>query len=392
MLPTKKSELIFALVMRLTTAINNIRLYSFDHPQVTRELETVYNRLAKILKTTPEITILLIGDELVADNCSIQEKGTNISQFIRFLRENAIERITFLPGVPKRDLYDLIKDIASPDTVSVFSSTFIKLGKINIAEKEDGSSESTGEASSLLIDSEKKASEEDKEKLEILRSLRDLKLEQLKTLYHNMKRYKKIDVRSVDDVIKSFLRVFNHNLNPIGLLASLKNLDEYTFTHVVNVCILTMSQAEALGFSRQHLYQIGISSILHDVGKLFIPDEILNKPGALTPEERSIIETHTVKGARYIINLDNIPKLAVISALEHHIRYDGTGYPSISNNWKPNIISQLIAISDSFDAMRSRRPYQDPKPEDIILDILKDERGTTFNPFLVDNFINVIKR
>ena len=173
-------------------------------------------------------------------------------------------------------------------------------------------------------------------------------------------------------------------------MASLKSSDEYTFTHVVNVCILTMGQAESLGFEGNHLYQIGVASMLHDVGKLFIPAEIINKPGKLTDKERLVIETHAIKGARYLLRIDNIPKLAVLGAIEHHIRFDGTGYPSFGSGWKTNIVSQMITISDVFDALRSRRVYSEPKPQDLIYKILKEEKGKTFNPYLVNNFFKII--
>jgi HD-GYP domain-containing protein (c-di-GMP phosphodiesterase class II) len=193
----------------------------------------------------------------------------------------------------------------------------------------------------------------------------------------------------MDDMIREFILAFREGINPIKLLAYLKSADEYTFTHVVNVCILTLGQAHKLGFEGKHLYEIGVASVLHDAGKLFIPDEIINKPGTLTQEERSIIETHTLQGARYILRLQNIPKLAVLGALEHHIKYDGTGYPRVKDKWRPNIVSQMIAIADVFDAMRSRRSYKEPKPNDLVLKILNEEKGTSFNPHLVDNFINM---
>ena len=90
---------------------------------------------------------------------------------------------------------------------------------------------------------------------------------------------------------------------------------------------LRLIQAEKLGFSGRHLYDIGMASLLHDVGKTFIPDEILRKPGALTPIERSIVETHPIKGGRYLMEVVGIPKIAVLAALEHHLRFDGKGYP-----------------------------------------------------------------
>jgi HD-GYP domain-containing protein (c-di-GMP phosphodiesterase class II) len=204
------------------------------------------------------------------------------------------------------------------------------------------------------------------------------------------KKQQQIDLRGVDDLLKAFIKGFSEGINPITLLASLKSSDEYTFTHVVNVCILTMSQAETLGFTGEHLYQIGIASVLHDVGKLYVPDGIINKPGKLTSKEREIIETHTTQGAKYIIGIGNMPKLAVLGALEHHIKFDGSGYPTIKGGWEPNIVSQMIAIADVFDAMRSRRAYSEPKPQEKIVSILKQESGTSFNPTLVKNFLRLI--
>jgi response regulator RpfG family c-di-GMP phosphodiesterase len=94
----------------------------------------------------------------------------------------------------------------------------------------------------------------------------------------------------------------------------------------------------------------------------------------------------------YILKLDGIPKLAFLAALEHHIRYDGTGYPNLGKNWRPNIVSQMIAIADMFDAMRSRRSYKEPKPDELIIKILQQESGTAFNPQLTRNFVRLLKR
>jgi HD-GYP domain-containing protein (c-di-GMP phosphodiesterase class II) len=201
-----------------------------------------------------------------------------------------------------------------------------------------------------------------------------------------------MDIRGVGDMVKAFIGGFARGLNPLGLLASLKSSDEYTFTHVVNVCILTMSQAESLGIAGQHLYNIGISSVMHDVGKLFIPEEILNKPGALTVQERQVIESHTVLGAQYLLRMKDIPHLAVLGALEHHLKYDGSGYPKLSAAWKPNIASQMIAVADVFDALRSRRSYSEPMSMKVAVKILTEEKGTTFHPILVDNFLKLITR
>jgi HD-GYP domain-containing protein (c-di-GMP phosphodiesterase class II) len=192
-------------------------------------------------------------------------------------------------------------------------------------------------------------------------------------------------------MVKGFIQGFRQEINPLSLLATLKTVHEYTFTHVTNVCILTMAQAESLGFSGAHLHSIGVASLLHDVGKIFIPEEILNKPGVLTADERKTIETHTVKGARYLMGIEGIPKLAIISALEHHRRFDGSGYPTIKGGWTPNVTSQMITIADVFDAMRSSRSYQGALPLEKIVGVLRKGSGTGFNPQFVEHFLRLIR-
>jgi response regulator RpfG family c-di-GMP phosphodiesterase len=151
-----------------------------------------------------------------------------------------------------------------------------------------------------------------------------------------------------------------------------------------------MAQAESLGITGNKLYDIGIAASMHDAGKMFVPDEILNKPDKLTDAEWEHMQDHTEHGALYILRLKGIPKLAFLAALEHHIHYDRSGYPNLGKNWRPNIVSQMIAVADAFDAMRSRRPYQDSKPDEFIIKVLRQESGTSFNPRLVENFLRLI--
>jgi HD-GYP domain-containing protein (c-di-GMP phosphodiesterase class II) len=192
-------------------------------------------------------------------------------------------------------------------------------------------------------------------------------------------------------MVQGFLHGIMGNENPLHMLASLKDSDEYTFTHAVNVCLLTMAQAESLSIRGRRLYEIGIAASMHDAGKMFVPDEILNKPEKLTDDEWEHMRGHAMHGAHYILKLKGIPKLAYLTALEHHICFDGSGYPDMGRDWRPNLVSQMVTIADFFDAMRSRRVYKEPKPDAVIIDILKAEKGTTFNPGLVDNFLRLIK-
>ncbi|MDA8422248.1 MAG: HD domain-containing protein [Nitrospiraceae bacterium] len=375
------------VVSQLTAAVMNTSLYSPTHPQVAQYIDKANIVLTEILQHKPEVTLLLIGDDLVAESRQLVSTGaaSYVTNFTRILKKKAIERITFVAGLPKDELQGLIQDLASSDAASVRSTTFVKLGKVELRIKKQDEQET-------LANMIAAAPEESQEVFQELLSLTESELNELKELYLRAKRHKKIDVRSVDDMVMGFVKGFRQEMNPLSLLASLKSVNEYTFTHVTNVCILTMSLAEYVGFTGEHLHKIGVASLLHDIGKIFIPDEVLSKPGMLTPAERKMVETHTVKGARYLMGVEGVPKLAVLAALEHHQKFDGNGYPSIKGGWTPNITSQLISVADVFDAMRSKRSYQESHSLEKIEGVLTKGKGTSFNPILVDYFLKMIRR
>ena len=264
-------------------------------------------------------------------------------------------------------------ELAGQDQEVVRSSKGIRLGKV------------------LVRDDPKSLSDPQiEQRLSAFLAFQGRSLDDLKTLYDQIKAAKQVSAYGLGEMVQGFLQGMMRNVNPLQMLASLKHSDEYTFTHAINVCLLTMAQSEALGIKGKLLYEIGIAASLHDAGKMFVPDEILNKPDKLTDQEWVHMRNHAMHGAHYILKLEGIPRLAFLAALEHHIRFDGSGYPDMGARWRPNIVSQMITIADFFDAMRSRRAYKEPKPDKVIIQIMKAESGTTFNPRLVENFLHLI--
>jgi HD-GYP domain-containing protein (c-di-GMP phosphodiesterase class II) len=296
------------------------------------------------------------------------------------LSQCAVQRITFGRQVSVGGLLQLVQDLSTAGAEAVRSTPGITLGKVKVLSEMDLDSQRASLAPEL------------QEKLAALEGDRARSLFDIRDLYHHIKSARQVSLYGLGEIVQRFLQGMLYNINPLQMLASLKSSDEYTFTHAINVCILTMAQAESLGIKGKMLYDIGIAASMHDAGKMFVSDDILNKPDKLTDEEWKHMREHSAHGAMYILKLDGIPKLAFLAALEHHIRYDGTGYPNLGKNWRPNIVSQMIAIADMFDAMRSRRSYKEPKPDEKIIKILQQESGTAFNPQLTQNFLRLIKR
>jgi HD-GYP domain-containing protein (c-di-GMP phosphodiesterase class II) len=162
--------------------------------------------------------------------------------------------------------------------------------------------------------------------------------------------------RLVQPVVDSILK---NEYSIVGLTA-LKDHDEYTYAHCVNVSILSIGMGKMLDLNRQTLADLGVSALLHDLGKLQIPAEVLRKPAKLSPGEWSLVKRHPLEGVRMMIRMPGLSSLtldAMRAALEHHMNYDLTGYPAVNTEWGQATLSRIVAVADCFDAMTAHRSY-----------------------------------
>jgi HD-GYP domain-containing protein (c-di-GMP phosphodiesterase class II) len=174
-------------------------------------------------------------------------------------------------------------------------------------------------------------------------------------------------------------------------LAPLKDYDEYTFVHSVNVSLLTLAQARSLGIADEALHDVGLAALLHDFGKLKVPLQVLNKPGKLEGAEWELMTSHPELGARELSRLDGIRPLSIVVAYEHHMRFDGEpSYPLPRQPRRPGLASQLTSISDVYDAICTTRPYSKARPRTVALDVLRQRSGTFHDPALLDNFARIV--
>jgi len=191
--------------------------------------------------------------------------------------------------------------------------------------------------------------------------------------------------------------IFNHIVDDESFiygLTNIKNYDEYTLNHSINVCILSVSLGRRLGLSREEISDLGVSAFLHDLGKLEVPKEILDKPATLSDEERTIVEGHVHQGAEKLIELKSarrLPLRAVQVALEHHLKVDLSGYPKYVRKKTTSLFSKIVKIVDYFDAITTKRSYR-PKvlTREEALAMMKEKSGDEFDPLLLKVFISMI--
>lgn len=164
--------------------------------------------------------------------------------------------------------------------------------------------------------------------------------------------------------------------------------DEDTGDHIVRIGEYCLLMAKKIGWSARDVEAIGYAAPMHDVGKIGIPDKILLKPGKLSTEEFEVMKTHTTIGAQLLSrSKSGILEMAREIALTHHERYDGQGYPNGLKGKDIPLSGRIVSIVDAFDALTSKRPYKDPYPPHIALDVIRNEKGRHFDPGLTDLFI-----
>jgi len=188
----------------------------------------------------------------------------------------------------------------------------------------------------------------------------------------------------------SFARLVGGDRTSLLALTALKKYDNYTFTHMVNVSVLAMAQARSLNLEGPLLREFGFAALMHDIGKVNTPQEVLNKPDRLTREEFDIMQRHVVDGAHILRRTPEMPALAPVVAFEHHLRQDLSGYPAGIGHRSLNLCAQIVSIADVYDALRSNRVYRDGLPSERIKAIMGKKDDPAFNPKLLRRFINLI--
>jgi len=200
----------------------------------------------------------------------------------------------------------------------------------------------------------------------------------------------KPDATVARGMVDGLAQAVAQNRTALLALTTLKDYDNYTFTHMVNVSILTMGQARGLGIDGPLLREFGLAALMHDIGKVRTPLEILNKPEKLTDDEFTIMKRHVVDGAEILRMTPDVPALAPVVAFEHHLRQDLSGYPSNIGHRRLNLCTQIVTIADVYDALRSTRVYRDGLPSDRIKSIMGKKDDPAFNQRLLRRFINLI--
>ena len=381
--PVARARASEEFLKRLAAALRGAQLYSPAHPLVKKSFDALNESLNQLLSDQPSIAVGIIGNEIIVGDMPMSKAAESLGEMIRRLKSLGIERLAFERGVTPDELQTLAMTIAHPerkpdqsapgveaaDALAAFASLpHIRVGRIQTEEKKEEKTHDIATIRKMYSESTSLAS----------------------SVWEMAKTEGIPDPKAARALVDSLAQAVSANRTALIALTALKNYDNYTFTHMVNVSILTMSQARALGLDGQPLRELGLAALMHDIGKVRTPTEILNKPDKLTDAEFEIMRMHVVDGAEILRRTPEMPAVAPVVAFEHHLRIDGTGYPFGAKRATLNIGTQLCGIADVYDAMRSQRAYQQAFPSDRILEVLKRNDGHQFDQNLVRRFTQLL--
>lgn len=191
-------------------------------------------------------------------------------------------------------------------------------------------------------------------------------------------------------IIDQIINDLTNDTEVVNNLMSISLYDDFTFKHSLNLMSIALVMGNELGMNMGQLKNLAMGSIFHDIGKIFIPKEILNKPGKLTEEEFALIKEHPRRGFEFMRDYTNLPAIVRIMALEHHEKYDGSGYPDNKVSKEINQMSKICAVCDVFEALVAERPYRGPVEMGHAREYIMGNGGTAFDIELVECFSRTI--
>jgi len=373
-------------LLELQGALLARSLYPAGHPRIRDTERRAVARLADVLEQIPEIALFCLDGRVIFQGQTLPSCTSLSDTLFRMLKAHGVDQITFRRGLQDSEIRRLLDHLASGEGEGhepMRASTHIGFSSLRSTSLiEHGLPPET--RSSAVVYAEEAAHALPG----IWQDLNEFYTDE--TRHDRPHKEAPPDLSRLERAVSCVSRVVCKTSDAMVPLAPLKKHDEYTFVHTINVAILSTALAEALALDDRTVQDVNVAALLHDVGKQRIPASVLNKRGRFDDDERALMQTHPVEGARILLAMPGVPDLAPIVAYEHHIRADGSGYPKVPPGWKLNLASRIVQLADVFDALRTDRPYRRGLPVPKIAEMMRNDVGTFFDADLLDVFFQSV--
>jgi putative nucleotidyltransferase with HDIG domain len=371
----------FKFLTSFAQALSTMALYGDKHPARERAVDRSFAALRDLQATDPKPQFSFLGEETVYGQISLRDLR-DWEWAIR-LADAGVQRLEFEPDVTREEYEEFLEQVLARLTLTAIDSAearttrpgAIKFGAIGVR----------GETKSLsdIVDAKVPVAT-------IAFSLEE-EAAAVQWMHGEVGERGMLPLAEAEAVVRSLSLAMHGEQRMLMPLLDLRAYDEYTTTHSLNVSVLTMALAEYMGLSARDVRTFGVAGLLHDLGKVRVPQDILNKPGKLTDEERAVMQRHPVDGAKIILTSDRELDLAAAVAYEHHIMIDGGGYPHCHFHRSCHPASVLVHVCDVYDALRTNRPYRAAWESARVLGYIEERAGSEFDPEVARKFVTMMK-
>lgn len=370
-------------------ALRGLKLYPVENATVQKALDDLQSTAVALLERTSELQLRLAGDFLFINGTRLRLELDNFAAFsnlLTMLRAFDIGVFRTLPGVERREWQALLSILLSVSADAKVEDRYLALV------------ERLGQAGTPHLDfepySEGSEGASAQESKEIAKRTYSQGVAVTKEVVNSIRLGRTSSVKKVKRAVQMIVdQVLTNETSIIGL-TTLRDYDEYTFTHSVNVCIFAVALGRKIGLTKLQLYDLGLTALLHDIGKAKVPIAILNKTHSLVDDEWRVIQAHPWRGAMTLFGLrgyEEIPYMSILVAHEHHMKTDLTGYPRSIRPRTLGIFARIVAVADGFDAATTRRSYQSiPIEPDEVLREMWNNRKRGYDPVVVKALINLL--
>jgi putative nucleotidyltransferase with HDIG domain len=372
-------------MISLGQCLSTMSLYAAGHPARERVIDASFARLVDLLADIQYADYSIIGDSVVFQGRVLDELRS--WDWAKRLSSAGIERLEIDADVTRDGWTQALEEMyAQVDGAAPASNerrqlvaTAIRFGSLRVM---GGQGDAAAQAAV--------ADANEAEASELALSLAE-EITTVGWIHEETLNSDRIPMAEVEAVVGSLAIAMHREQKLLLPLVALKDFDQYTTTHACNVSVLSMGLAEAMGCSRAEIRAFGVAGLLHDIGKVRIPREILTKPGRLTPEEMVVMATHPEEGARILLEKHKGMQMAAVVAYEHHVCIDGHGYPRFQWSRGCHFASRLVHVCDIYDALSTNRPYRKPWTSEQTLHYIEEKAGTEVDPAICSAFANMVR-
>ena len=373
------------LILAAYGALRAVKLYPVENVAVQKALAEVTAQSRDLAKSEGELELRISGEFLFVNQVRLRLELDNFASFSHLLslfRASGIGTLHIAPTVSEKDwliFFSLMQAPASDNPEERLAQLQTKLADAGVATLATAPPTEQG-------DGQEKAKERAKRTY-------DQSVAATKELMGSLRMGASPNLKKIKRLVQSIVdQILTEETSLIGM-TTLRDYDEYTFTHSVNVCIFSVALGRRLGLSKVQLYDLGMAALFHDIGKSRVPTEIINKTDRLNEDEWRIVANHPWFGVLALFGVrgaQELPYRAMIVAYEHHMKADLSGYPRPLRNRQMGVFSKIVAVADGFDAATSRRSYQPvPYTPAEVMRELRDNPRRGMDPVVVKAFINL---